>query len=378
MPHTKHGFKKENSKASPSKPPKVYDDYVYDIGDRLTGSDLDNRIERFEATYQSTRPEYQGFSFVGTDKKTIVVPPEVARSIHAHCEFQAHPITANQKIQPNYVKANVRNREPDKVGNLKVSSVGYYNRVQQHIGLPNYNRIKSMAIQKALFQDHLMYKEIGKREDYPACADIDYSKQVLARVHKELSTTTQYGKTCGGSRLMEAATDREALATALPDILCYAPDDVKERKQKALAKTAEAKTAAQSKQPRKSSKQRVQFNLQQPRRSPRNENKTLSRSTSRRGKSVKRKLGDALELDDKPKLLSDDSSDDEFDGNNDNDDEFDWSVLVWDEARLVWTSSVPTTDDNWYGNDQNNWVYVTEGRTKNQANYEVPGNDSGH
>ena len=41
------------------------------------------------------------------------------------------PITANQKIQPNYVKSNVQNREPDKVGNLKVSAVGYYNRVQQ-------------------------------------------------------------------------------------------------------------------------------------------------------------------------------------------------------------------------------------------------------
>ena len=51
MPPTKHGFKKESSKASPSKPPKVYDDYVYDIGTRLTGSDLDNRIDRFEATY---------------------------------------------------------------------------------------------------------------------------------------------------------------------------------------------------------------------------------------------------------------------------------------------------------------------------------------
>ena len=145
MPPTKHGFKKEKSKASPSKPPKVYEDYVYDIGARLTGSDLDSRIDRFESTYPSTRPEYQGFSFVGKDGKQIDIPAGVARSIHAHCEFQAHPITANQKIQPNYVKANVRNREPDKVGNLKVSSVGYYNRVQQQIGLPNYNRINSMA-----------------------------------------------------------------------------------------------------------------------------------------------------------------------------------------------------------------------------------------
>ena len=59
---------------------------------------------------------------------------------------------------------------------------------------------------------------------------ITLPEQVLDRVQKELSTTTQYGAACGGSRLMEAATDRRALAKALPDILCYAPDDVKERK----------------------------------------------------------------------------------------------------------------------------------------------------
>ena len=99
-----------------------------------------------------------------------------------HCEFSAHPITANQKIQPNYVKSNVQNREPDKVGNLKVSAVGYYNRVQQHIGLPNYQRIKSMAIQKTLFGNNLMYKDVSKRDDYPAVADIDYSEQVFNRM----------------------------------------------------------------------------------------------------------------------------------------------------------------------------------------------------
>ena len=49
---------------------------------------------------------------------------------------------------------------------------------------------------------------------------------------------------------------------------------------------------------------------------------------------MKRKLGDALELDDKPKLLSDGSSDDEFDGNNDNDDEFD---LFSSETKQDWS-----------------------------------------
>ena len=124
---------------------------------------------------------------------------EVARSIHAHCEFRAHPITANQKIQPNYVKSNVQNREPDKVGNLKVSAVGYYNRVQQQIGLPNYQRIKSMNIQKTLFQNQLMKKDVGKRDDYPAVADLGYSGQVFTRMKKELSVVTAKGKVCGGS-----------------------------------------------------------------------------------------------------------------------------------------------------------------------------------
>ena len=122
----KHGFKKTVAKASPIKTQKVYNDYIYDIGDELTGSDLEERIERFEATYPSKRKEYQGFSFTAKiridgeiTEKEIVVPADVARSIHAHCEFSAHPITANQKLQPNYVKSNVRDREPGKVGNLK-------------------------------------------------------------------------------------------------------------------------------------------------------------------------------------------------------------------------------------------------------------------
>ena len=106
----KHGFKKKIQKASPTKTPKVYNDYIYDIGDELSGSDLDDRIERFEATYPSKRREYQGFSFTAnieidgliTEKdEEIAVPAEVARSIHAHCEFGAHPITANQKLQPS-------------------------------------------------------------------------------------------------------------------------------------------------------------------------------------------------------------------------------------------------------------------------------------
>ena len=78
---------------------------------------------------------------------------------------------------------------------------------------------------------------------------------------------------------MEAPADRKAFAKALPDILCYAPDDVKDRKRKAQ-KAAEAEEVAQPKRQQKATKARVQFDLQpQPRRSPRNKNKALSRTT---------------------------------------------------------------------------------------------------
>ena len=89
MPSRKHGFKKKTSEAESSIPQKDYKDYVYDIGDRLTGSDLEDRIERFEATYKATRQEYQGFSFRNDNDEEVAIPPEVARSIHAHCEFRA-------------------------------------------------------------------------------------------------------------------------------------------------------------------------------------------------------------------------------------------------------------------------------------------------
>ena len=153
------------------------------------GSDLDERIEHFEATYPAKRPEYHGFSFTANIRidgqmieKEIAVPAEVARSIHAHCEFSAHPITANQKLQPNYVKSNVRDRQPSKVGNLKVSAVGYFNRVQQHIGLPNYTRIKAQTIPKELVKHNLMYQDVGKRKDYPAVADLACAQNVIAHL----------------------------------------------------------------------------------------------------------------------------------------------------------------------------------------------------
>ena len=72
-----------------------------------------------------------------------------------------------------------------------------------------------MNIQKTLFQNQLMKKDVGKRDDYPAVADLGYSGQVFTRMKKELSVVTAKGKVCGGSRLMEATSERRTLCFVL-------------------------------------------------------------------------------------------------------------------------------------------------------------------
>ena len=347
----KHGFKKQTKVESPEKTPKQYNDYIYNIGDELKGPDLNERIERFEATYPAKRQEYHGFSFMAsirvdgqTIEKEIAVPAEVARSIHAHCEFSAHPITANQKLQPNYVKSNVRDRQPSKVGNLKVSAVGYFNRVQQHIGLPNYTRIKAQTIQKELFKHNLMYKDVGKRKDYPAVADLDYSEQTFARMKKELSNATQFGPTCGGSRLMENKADQSALRQALPHILQYAPDDVKERNKaessgkdngelpdqnddgmQGLETQASRGTSKGKNKKSNTKKQKVRFTMDDDtsnvRRSPRINKKASNKNTEKRGASVKRTLAQVYDSSDDDASSAD--SDSNSSDDNENDEDFD-------------------------------------------------------
>ena len=353
MPKT-YGFKKQTKVESPKKTPKTYNDYIYNIGDELKGPDLDERIERFEATYPAKRPEYHGFSFTANirvdgqiiEKEVAVPAAEVARSIHAHCEFGAHPITANQKLQPNYVKSNVRDGQPTKVGNLKVSAVGYFNRVQQQIGLPNYTRIKAQTIQKELFKHHLMYKDVGKRTDYPAVADLDYSEQTFAHMKRELSNSTQYGLTCGGSRLMENTADQCALQQALPDILHYAPKDVKERNEagssgtgmnngnlsnqnddgmQGLEANASLTTSKRNNRKKKTKSKRVKFADDAPasnvRRSPRNKEKKASKNdTAKRGEAVKRTLAQVYDDPDEDDSSADNTSED---SGNDEEEPFD-------------------------------------------------------
>ena len=115
-----HGFKKR-SNASPSKTQKQkqHTDYIKDIGEAMSEDVITERIQRFEDEYSSRRPEYQDLVFtakIDGKAREIPIPAQVARSIHAHCEFNSHPITATQKLQPNYVKSNVKEMAPNKVG----------------------------------------------------------------------------------------------------------------------------------------------------------------------------------------------------------------------------------------------------------------------
>ena len=90
-----HGFKKKTQKASPIKKPKVYNDYIYDIGDELSGSDLDQRIERFEATYPSKRREYQGFSFTANiEIGDLITEKEIAVLVYLQ-KWQEGPSCEN-------------------------------------------------------------------------------------------------------------------------------------------------------------------------------------------------------------------------------------------------------------------------------------------
>ena len=113
-------------------------------------------------------------------------------------------IRLQQIKNPNQFTLNLMCETVSRVKSVTLKSLQsgiFLNRVQQQIGLPNYTRIKAQTIQKELFKHNLVYKDVGKRKDYPAVADLDYSEQTFARMKKGLSNSTQYGLTCGGSRL---------------------------------------------------------------------------------------------------------------------------------------------------------------------------------
>ena len=65
------GSRRKTQKRNHQYRQKITKIYIYDIGDPLRGSDLEDRIERFEATYKATRQEYQGFSFLNDNDEEV-------------------------------------------------------------------------------------------------------------------------------------------------------------------------------------------------------------------------------------------------------------------------------------------------------------------
>lgn len=157
----------------------THKDYIFDLGEHPV---RDDKKTRFRDTYPTTRPEYNDHAFQmkidGKDRE-VRVPAKIAREIHLQIEAEAHPITFHQKLQPNYVQG--QRIAPNKVGKMTIQNVSYYNSIQSSMQLPNYFRQKGWAIQNAVFDEQLKYRQVNG-DDYPTITDLDYSEEVARKV----------------------------------------------------------------------------------------------------------------------------------------------------------------------------------------------------
>ena len=157
----------------------THKEYIFDLGEHPVRPE--NKA-RFRDTYPTTRPEYNDHAFTmkidGKDRQ-VRLPAQIAREIHIQIESEAHPINFHQKLQPNYVAG--QGHGPNKVGKMTVQNVSYYNSIQSAMQLPNYFRQKGWAIQNAIFDEHMKYRQVNG-DDYPHIADIDYSEEVATKV----------------------------------------------------------------------------------------------------------------------------------------------------------------------------------------------------
>ena len=110
---------------------------------------------------------------------------KIAREIHLQIEAEAHPITFHQKLQPNYVQG--QRIAPNKVGKMTIQNVSYYNSIQPSMQLPNYFRQKGWAIQNAVFDEQLKYRQVNG-DDYPTITDLDYSEEVARKVFESFES----------------------------------------------------------------------------------------------------------------------------------------------------------------------------------------------
>ena len=162
-------------------------DYIYDIGEYPVKS---SNLQRFRDSYHTSRPEYSGHAFKMKFKdeeepRTVRVPRNVAREIHALCEAKAHPLTFHQKLQPNYITGN--SSHPNKVGKTHVETVVYFNGIQNAMKAPKYLQDKAWAMQAAMFDEKMQLKKLNN-EDYPTIKDLDYSKPVALKMFKHVKS----------------------------------------------------------------------------------------------------------------------------------------------------------------------------------------------
>ena len=170
---------RENDRSQHAERFKIYPDYIFDLGEHPVKSE---NKQRFRDAYPTTRPEYSDHAFnvkIDGKERKIRVPQKIAREIHLQIEAEAHPITFHQKLQPNYVAG--QQIGPNKIGKMTVQNVNYYNSIQSTMLLPNYFRQKGWAIQNAVFDAQLKYRQVNG-EDYPTIEDLDYSEEVAKRV----------------------------------------------------------------------------------------------------------------------------------------------------------------------------------------------------
>ena len=119
------GYTRANVATEKSKAVNL-DSYVFDLGEHPVP---DSNKTKFRDIYSASGAEYSGHNFktkIDGKEHTITIPNRVAREVHISAETERHPITFNQKLQPNYITGN-RTKGPSYVGRLKVQSICYFN-----------------------------------------------------------------------------------------------------------------------------------------------------------------------------------------------------------------------------------------------------------
>ena len=229
------GYTRTNVATVKPKASVKFDSYVFDLGEHPVP---DSNKTKFRDVYSASGAEYSGHTFktkIDGKEHTITIPNRVAREVHISAETERHPITFNQKLQPNYITGN-RTKGPSYVGRLKVQSICYFNSIQSQLQLPNFCRQKCWAIQKEIFKHKVQYKDVGKSGNAPAIMDLDYSKQVLQHMKtvilpKQKRASQKLKVQCGGSRILEDPEIFRKLVSSLPNIDAFVNDDSDEEEE---------------------------------------------------------------------------------------------------------------------------------------------------